>query len=175
MTGVLCAVAVPFVVETIEDAKLKTRLLYAVPALATVLGPSPGPMFGMVGLAKGQTTRLRVLNIKPPPPPEPLPDPCGVELGFRDSQGLAILDTAGREVSAVVSLLPGQTATLEMRAADIDLGGRRKQIRAVLTAPPPGGDRACTTAEFVATLEIADSRSGETEVLYPGFGFTEEP
>lgn len=124
--------------------------------------------FGMIGLARGQTARLTVFNLRSVPTLEPTPDqvvtliPCSIRLRFVDQRGNTI-------VRSVESILPGTGAFLDLpfhEAIPRGFEGKRIEIRAIVRAlsRPEDERRRCAT---ISTLEIFDSETGRTSVIYP--------
>ena len=128
----------------------------------------PAVQFGLIGIARAQTARLNVINV-PPPDPEYPPNPCLVTLGFVDDQGAIFHDRAGNPLVARAEILPGESAFLELRAADA-LGrttALRKQFRATIerrSGPVEYPPNPCDG--IVPTLEVYDNFTGRTTVLY---------
>ena len=136
-------------------------------------------LFGMIGLARGQTARLNVVNLRSRsvPAAEPTADnvdpasepnaqlvtpvPCSVRLRFLDQRG----NTIARSVE---SIMPGDAAFLDLpfhEAIPRGFDGRRLEIRAIVRVlRRPEDTRPCAT---ISTLEIFDSESGRTNVIYP--------
>jgi hypothetical protein len=124
-------------------------------------------LFGMIGLARGQTARLNVVNLRSIPAadatayPVPLPVPCAVRLRFLDQRGNTI-------ARALESILPGDGAFLDLpfhEAIPQGFQGRRFQIRAIVqVVRQPEDARRCAT---ISTMEIFDNETGRTSVLYP--------
>ena len=143
------------------------------PVIVRAFNPQPEPpaRFGMAGLALAQTARLNAVNVSPPPddgrtdPPEPN---CEVTLGFVDGNGQVFVDRSGREMTGRASLGPGQAAYLDMRSGEVLGTERRVQFRAGLEffLPPVDPDMPDPCRNIVATLEIFDTFTGRTMVLY---------
>jgi hypothetical protein len=125
-------------------------------------------LFGMIGLARGQTARLNVVNLRSTPTVELTPDqvvtlvPCSIRLRFVDQRG----NTIARSVENIV---PGTGAFLDLPFAEATprgFEGKRIEIRAIVRAlgRPEDERRRCAT---LATLEIFDSETGRTSVIYP--------
>jgi hypothetical protein len=125
-------------------------------------------LFGMIGLARGQTARLNVVNLRSVPALEPTPDqvvtlvPCTIRLRFVDQRGNTI-------VRSVENILPGAGAFLDLpfhEAIPRGFEGKRIEIRASVRAlsRPDDERRRCAT---ISTLEIFDSETGHTSVIYP--------
>jgi hypothetical protein len=120
---------------------------------------------GMIGVAQGQTARLNVLN----PEDSSSTVGCSGQLTFFDAQGRMLK-------SATVTVLPGQSASLDVRG-DSELAlpaNGRGEIRATITIPaalPPSGSAAPTPApcRLIGTLEVFDTLSGQTETILAGW------
>lgn len=134
--------------------------------------PPPGSVqlsFGMAGLAHLQTARLNVVAIG-----GGNPDPsnrCLATLSFLDAAGGSFTDASGTPISLeAVPLEPGKAVRLDLREADAFRGrrGLRAAFRASVelswtTTLPPN---PCISV--VPTLEIYDSLTARTTILYPG-------
>jgi len=103
--------------------------------------PSP-----MVGLARGQTARLNVVNLFPP-------DPCDVQLVFYDSQGKPLARGAD-------TLKPGAAMFLDLNREAIGDPNARVQIRAVVQF----SSTDCL-AQVRASLEVYDNDTGKTTLI----------
>ena len=124
-------------------------------------------LFGLIGLARGQTARLNVVNLRSLRPAEPTADqvvtavPCSVRLSFLDQRGNVI-------ARSVESILPGDGAFLDLpfhEAIPPGFGGNRFEIRAVVQVlRRPEDERRCVT---ISTVEIFDSETGRTNTIYP--------
>ena len=104
--------------------------------------PSP-----MVGLARGQTARLNVVNIG-----DPSIEPCEVQMVFYDSQGKAL-------ASDVQKLDPGVATFLDLGYGDIGDPTIRVQIRAWVKVVV-GDPTLC-----LSSLEVFDNETGRTTVF----------
>ena len=64
---------------------LATGAVWEVRRVRASAPPEPERTFGMVGITRGQTMRLNVVNLSNPPDPDRQhpPDPCRVVLSFR--------------------------------------------------------------------------------------------
>jgi hypothetical protein len=131
---------------------------------ALALAGSPGasaeelPIFGMQGLARGQTATLNLVIVQPPDDDRPA---CRVTASFVDANGEVLRDAAGNAIEETLTLRPEVAAQLSVEAAEV-LGRReqRKSIRPVLVSPPDDGTPSDCTC-LVATRETVDS-SGRT-------------
>src|ERR1043166_1373413 len=96
--------------------------LAAIPATATVwevrrvraTTPPDPERFGMVGITHGQTIRLNLVNLVPPPSDGSLPPPCRVVLSFRDANGRPFTNSDGQVIRREVSLQSGESAFLDL-------------------------------------------------------------
>ena len=123
--------------------------------------------FPMIGISAGRTARLNISSMGNPDIIPP--GPCRFRLSFHDSTGAVITGgEAGAPVSTEVTLMPGQSAFLDLPAANAGLGSAlRKQIRgsvrAVIDASVFG---ACARARAGASLELFENATGHTVVAY---------
>lgn len=123
-------------------------------------GTDVGNGFGMVGIAQGQTARLNVVNIGNP---DELP--CEVALQFLDGEGNTLAEQG-------IIIIGGKAASLDLDAAELggpDTRAGRVQIRAlmkVLGGPDTKNTDGATCGDYLlSTLEIFDSRTGQTTVI----------
>jgi hypothetical protein len=165
--------------------------LIALAATATIWGvrrvranppPDPERTFGMVGITHGQTMRLNVVDLTPPPDPDKNrvpPDPCRVLLSFRNAAGQPFTNNDGQPIRRVVELQPGESAFLDLNAdmfappstnADVVPGPARLQLRPVMRvlANPPEPDKQSPPDPCRATMEVFDNASGRTSI-FSGF------
>jgi hypothetical protein len=134
--------------------------------------PSCRINFGVLGITGGQTARLNVVSLTPPPEPDrstPPPEPerpVQVELMFFDSQGNVLL-------RSTETLMPGHAAFLDLDGATLPRGpadtfppvggiSNRTQIRAKIRliedpnlGEPPEPDR--NRINLAATVEVFDN------------------
>src|SRR5205807_9867444 len=82
-----------------------------------VTPPDPD-RFGMVGITRGQTMRLNIVNLINPPEPDKKspPDPCRVVLSFRDAAGQPFRNSDGQVIRREVTLQPGESDFLDLNA-----------------------------------------------------------
>ena len=132
-------------------------------------------LFGLIGVARGQTARLNVVNLRhrSAPAVEPTDDqsvtpvevaapvPCSVRLRFLDQRG----NTIARSVE---SIMPGDGAFLDLpfhEAVPRGFNGNRVEIRAIVQVlRRPEETRPCAT---ISTVEIFNSETGRTDAIYP--------
>jgi hypothetical protein len=140
---------------------------------AVLLTPSPGmavdqtneKVAGIIGIIKGQTARLNLVNVGDSniiPP-----GPCRGTLSF--------LDDAGNLLTATdISLEIGQAAFADLNADAVSFRGRL-QLRGVVrfSAVDPALANPCANTRL--TLEIFDNRNFETTALAPEPHLQEPP
>ncbi len=139
---------------------LTATFAISMPSRAAGFDPQPDPpgKFGMVGLTRGQTARLNVVNIG-----NPNESSCSVELSFLDSLG----NTVGIQPCIIP---PGEADFLDLNAEA--LGGPdtfgRFQIRATValggSSTRPREARACAN-NLRLTLEVFETATGATTVF----------
>ncbi|HML15611.1 MAG TPA: hypothetical protein VK419_01245 [Bryobacteraceae bacterium] len=125
-------------------------------AFSLVTAPPPGPampnvspVFGMAGIALGQTLRLNVVAFPP--------DPCYATIGFLNNQGQPVPG------AMAVSLAPGQAGLIDLHAASLGLKlGQRAELQPVVMVTTANGTSACQ-----ASAEVIDTLSGGTETWFP--------
>src|SRR5258708_12245539 len=77
--------------------------------------PPEPDRFGMVGLTRGQTMRLNVVNLSNPPDPDrngSPPDPCRVVLSFRNAAGQPFTNTDRQPIPTLSHFPPPQSPLL---------------------------------------------------------------
>ena len=122
----------------------------------------PTGQFGMMGAIRGEVARLNVSNINAVPP-----DPCHAVLAFVDASGDVLLRPDGSPVRREVTLAAGQSAFLQVHAANfIGRDETRLNFRPVIQVTPP--DPLYPPDPCVPSLEIIESATGQTRLLIPG-------
>src|SRR5688572_386004 len=137
--------------------------------------------FGLIGLARLQVARLSVVNVLPPDPvapPDPVhppdpaqpPDPCHVAVGFLNTTNQPFRDSAGMPLIVELDLLPGQSAFVELSAADAFRGSRASRMTFRATGifkhePPPDDSAPEPCGAVLPTLEIYDVLTGRSQVV----------
>jgi hypothetical protein len=122
----------------------------------------PTGQFGMMGAVRGEVARLNVSNINAVPP-----DPCHAILTFVDASGDVLLRPDGSPVRREVTLAAGQSAFLQVHAANfIGKDETRLNFRPVVQVTPP--DPLIPPDPCVPSLEIIDSVTGQMRLLIPG-------
>src|SRR5882724_4908845 len=103
--------------------------------------------FGMVGITRGQTARLNVLNVGR--------EPINLSLNFTDS--------AGRLIKQSFETVEGGHAIfLDLTPGTVDDVAGRFQIHASIEASSRGGDGS---RQIIPTLEVFDNETGRTHVV----------
>ena len=133
-------------------------------------GTDVGNGFGMIGIVRGQTARLNMVNLGGPD------TRCQAEVMFLDSEGNTLAEHG-------IIIIGGTSASLDLNADALgspDTFGRF-QIRVMVALGGPdtkGGEvRACTN-NLIPTLEIFNNASGQTTIiLHPTVlkGFNPQP
>jgi hypothetical protein len=148
-------------------------VLSAASSLLAIGGGSPDPStiqtFGAIGLARSQTATLSVVAVGGGTP-DPS-DVCRVRLAFRDSTGQLFRDASGMDIASEFLLAPNRAVHLDLREADAFRGrsGQRVTIRGeARRLDPATSSSGCEP--LVATLEIVDSATGNTALLYASHG-----
>lgn len=135
--------------------------------------------FGMVGITRGQTLRLNVVNLIPPPDPDRQvpPDPCRVVLSFRDAQGQAFRNSDGQIIRRTVELQAGESAFLDLNgdmfggpSTNVDNPPLRFQLRPFVRVlqNPPDPDRQVPPDPCRVTGEVLDNTTLRTSFVLPG-------
>jgi hypothetical protein len=98
--------------------------------------------FGTVGIARGQTVRLNVVNASST-------DGCQADLAFADSEGNLVK-------SDRLSIEPGKSRSLDLDRGEMQVTGNRVQVRAILSVNrPPMPQR----------IEVFDNETGRTTMI----------
>ena len=160
-------------------ALLATTAIWEVRRVGAVPPSDPDrTTFGMVGITRGQTMRLNVVNLQPPPEGDRQypPDPCRVVLSFRNAQGQPFRNSDGQIIRRTVELQAGESAFLDLNgdmfggpSTNADTAPLRVQLRPfvrVLTAPDP--DRQVSPDPCRATGEVFDNTTLQTSFVIPG-------
>lgn len=114
--------------------------------------------FGMIGISHTETARLNLVNIDDPKVIYIIPNLCQAQLRFLDETGKVL-------TKSDVALPNGQAGHLDLSREKIPRLDSRVQIRAeVATLDSPA---MASAANCIATIEIFNSRTGQTTVLYP--------
>ncbi len=119
-------------------------------AASMVERPSP-----LIGLARGQTARLNVVNYDGPDSA-----PVQVELAFFDDQG----NPLARSEEA---LAPGRAAALELPYARLARADLRVAVRTVVRVI--GDLNSVGDMHIIPLLEVFDDETGKTDVLLSQF------
>jgi hypothetical protein len=167
IVGALLGLAIVATANPVKHESIRANAQQEEPVGAPVRGRNL-TLFGLIGLSRGQTARLNVVNLRIAPVVEPVADqlinlvPCTVRFRFLDQRGNTI-------TRSIENILPGNGAFLDLafhEAVPRGFDGKRVQIRAIVRTlnAPDDERRGCTT---LATLEIFDNETGRTSVIYP--------
>jgi hypothetical protein len=130
--------------------------------------PDPDRLnFGMVGITRGQTVRLNVVNAAQPS--ELPPGPTRVQLNFVDGDGNTITNPrTGNPVQREVSLQPGHSASLLLNFDEVAADGgserRRLQLRPVVNVQPDDNGQL-PPGPTIPTVEVIDNSDGRTSFV----------
>lgn len=115
--------------------------------------PEPPGDKGLFGLAGDQSAFVNASYIGLPTDSGLPPGPCNVLITLYNGAGAVM-------ASQRATLRPGQTATLEFQAGAMPAGIRRRMF-AVVTSD------AADRSFVLSSIEVADTRSGQSSVFYP--------
>ena len=133
-------------------------LVMTTTAASTYAQSSDLPVFGMLGLARGQDAVLSLVLVGTPPPDHP---GCRVNASFVDARGEVLRDAHGNPVQRTFELHDNVAAALTLRGAEVLGSQLRLSLRAVLSTPPEesaSSDCTCmmATMEMVGTTGRSD-------------------
>jgi hypothetical protein len=133
----------------------------------------PVPQFGILGITRGQTARINVVNVSSPDNPFFPPDPCRVTMSFVDADGNVLLNNAGHPVRREVTLEPGHAAFLQINGDTlVPRDQLRLTFRPVVTVMPsdPNSppDPNIPPDPCFPTLEVISNTTGHTSLLSNG-------
>ena len=140
-------------------------------------------LFGMMGIARGQTARITVANLHPtstePPDPESPPTTFNVVAYFLDSDGNPLLNGDGRPIRRTGMLQAGHSAFLQINA-DTLLGRDQTRLNfrpVVIVQLTRNADGQSPPDPCVPVVEVIENTSGKTSLLNPGVirGFNPQP
>ena len=158
---------------------LATSAIWEVRRVRASAPPDPDrSTFGMVGITRGQTLRLNVVNLQPPPDNDRQspPDPCRVVLSFRNAQGQPFRNSDGQIIRRTVELQAGESAFLDLNgdmfggpSTNANTPSLRVQLRPfVRVIPPPDPDRQVPPDPCRASAEVFDNATLQTSFVMPG-------
>ena len=139
---------------------------------------------GMVGITRGQTLRLNIVDLATVSDGQLPPDPCRVVLTFRDANGRPFTNSDGQVVRRAVELQAGQSAFLDLNgdvfappSTNADTAPVRLQLRPFVRVlvTPPDPDHQFPPDPCRATMEVFDNASGRTSLFSAGFATPPEP
>jgi hypothetical protein len=160
---------------------LATSTIWEVRRVRAAQPPDPErATFGMVGITRGQTLRLNIVNLANPPDPDRQlpPDPCHVVLSFRDAAGQPFRNGDGQVIRREVTLQSGESAFLDLNgdifggpSTNADTTGpARLQLRPFVRVlqSPPDPDRQLPPDPCRATGEVFNNTTLQTSFVMPG-------
>jgi len=170
----------PFALAVALVALLVAGAIWEVRRVRAVSPPDPGrTTFGMVGITRGQTMRLNVVNLQPPPDPgrQIPPDPCRVVLSFRNAQGQPFRNSDGQIIRRTVELQAGESAFLDLNgdmfggpSTNADTAPLRVQLRPFVRVlqGPPDPEKQIPPDPCRATGEVFNNTTLQTSFVIPG-------
>jgi len=171
-----------------RNRKSKLIALIAMMTVATVavvvrvraqdtVPPTPDkrvPLFGILGITRGQTARLNVANVSSPDNPLYPPDPCRVTISFVDGDGNVLVNNAGLPVRRTLTLEAGHAAFLQINGDNfVPRDQTRFAFRPVVLVSPP--DPNFPPDPCIPTLEIINNITGHTSLISNGTKFSPAP
>lgn len=130
------------------------------PGPARAFNPQPEPpRFGMVGMTATQTMRLNVVSMGEVSGIDPTP----FMLQFRDSRGDVVAELPE------VLLLPGQAAYLDVEGREMVSGRRARVELQAVVIQDPRGTRPRDAFLGLVTVEVFNTLTGRTTLLYGGY------
>ena len=125
--------------------------------------------FGMVGITQGQTARISVANVIAQNDSNYPPGPTRVAIIVVNSRGQVFRNRSGEVIRLVVDLERGDSTFLDLNFDEFPPGPVRLQLRAVVTAFPPGPiDNALPPGPIVPTVEVINNANGRTVFALSG-------
>jgi xanthosine utilization system XapX-like protein len=133
--------------------------------------------FGMVGITRGQTIRLNVVNLVTLSDRQVPPDPCRVVLSFRNAEGQAIRNSEGQIIRRTVELQAGESAFLDLNGGmfggpptNANSAALRVQLRPFVrvVAAPPDPERQFPPDPCRASAEVFDNATLQTSIVMAG-------
>lgn len=158
------SIAIAVVVLLASGAVWEIRHVRAMPTAVEF-----DPAFGIVGITRGETMRLNVVNLLDPVPTGVPPGPCRVVLSFRNANGQPFTDANGQVVRSETTLQAGESAFLELNGnlfgPPSTNGAGRLELRPLIQIFTVRGSFA---PPCVPTMEVFDNTTGRTS-LFAGF------
>jgi hypothetical protein len=132
---------------------------------------------GMIGVTRGQTVRLNIVNLAVAVDGQLPPDPCRVVLTFRNVEGRPFTNSDGQPLRRAVELQAGQSAFLDLNgdlfappSTNGDFAPTRLQLRPfVRVQSEPSGTNGTPPDPCRATMEVFDNANGRTSIFAAGF------
>jgi hypothetical protein len=133
--------------------------------------------FGMVGITRGQSMRLNVVNLVTLSEGQLPPDPCRVVLSFRDAAGQPFRNSDGQVIRREVNLQSGESAFLDLNgdifgepSTNADTAPLRVQLRPFVRVlqSPSDPERQYPPDPCRATGEVFNNTTLQTSFVLPG-------
>jgi hypothetical protein len=143
--------------------------------------PDPDRTVGMIGVTRGQTVRLNIVNLAIAVDGQFPPDPCRVVLTFRNADGRPFTNSDGQVLRRAVELQTGQSAFLDLNAdafipPSTNDSLPRLQLRPfVRVQSEPAASTQYPPDPCRATMEVVDNASGRTSLFAAGFQQPPDP
>ena len=161
---------------------LTTGAIWEVRRVRATSPPEPDrQLFGMVGLTRGQTLRLNVVNLGDPPEPD-RNGSCRAVLSFRNAQGEVVTNGDGQPIRQTFELRAGTSAFLDLNGDQFGVAGdttgpARVQLRPFVRvlSNPPDPDRQSPPDPCRATMEVFDNATGRTSLFAAALGDPPDP
>jgi hypothetical protein len=131
-------------------------------------------LFGMVGITRGQTLRVNVVNLVTVPAEQYPPDPCRVVLSFRNAQGQPFTNSDGQPIRRTVELQAGESAFLDLNGDQLGgigtNGPGRVQLRPFVRVlqSPGDNDPQLPPDPCFPTAEVFGNATLQTSFVLPG-------
>jgi len=139
--------------------------------------PDPDRTVGMIGVTRGQTVRLNIVNLAVAVDGQLPPDPCRAVLTFRSADGRPFTNSDGQPLRRAVELQAGQSAFLDLNgdlfappSTNADVAPTRLQLRPFVRVQwEPAANTGVPPDPCRATMEVFDNASGRTSLFAAGF------
>jgi hypothetical protein len=160
-----------------------TATIWQVRRVLAVQPPEPERTVGMIGVTRGQTVRLNLVNLAIAVDGQLPPDPCRVVLTFRNADGRPFTNSDGQPLRRAVEVQVGQSAFLDLNgdlfappSTNGDFAPTRLQLRPfVRVQSEPSATNGIPPDPCRATMEVFDNASGRTSLFAAGFKSPPDP
>ncbi len=162
-------------------ALFATGAMWEIQRVRATAPPDPDRTVGMLGVMRGQTVRLNLVNLAIAVDGQLPPDPCRVVLTFRNADGRPFTNSDGQPLRRAVELQAGQSAFLDLNADMFSPRSTNDAISRLQLRPfvriqsEPGAAPNVPPDPCRATMEVFDNTSGRTSIFSAGFAQPPEP